>query len=109
MVIGSQAKGFSLSNGDSAERPQLFLAGNNKANAELTGRRPRFTLATYRDIARFLVDQMNPMIWELSKAGSSGDVKIGLYSRDRTLSLLRQVRGLAQLLEITAKMKLPRL
>jgi len=41
---------------------------------------------------------MKPAIRKLSKAGSSDDVEIGLYSLDRTLRLLRQVGGLAQLL-----------
>jgi hypothetical protein len=31
MVVWSHAKGFSPSNGDGAERPQLFLAANEKA------------------------------------------------------------------------------
>jgi len=58
MVKKSQARGFSLSNGDRASRPQLILAAGKKAIAELTGWRPLFILAIYRDIARFLVDQM---------------------------------------------------
>jgi len=41
---------------------------------------------------------MKPAIRKLSKAGSSDDIEIGLYSLDRTLRLLRQVGGLAQLL-----------
>jgi hypothetical protein len=74
------------------------LRATRRPIAESTGRRPLFTLAIDRDIARFLVDQMVPVIGKLSKAASSDGVEIGLYSRDRTLSLLRQVRGLAQLL-----------
>jgi hypothetical protein len=35
---------------------------------------------------------------KLVKAGSSDDVEIGLYSLDRNLILLRQVRGLARLM-----------
>jgi hypothetical protein len=38
------------------------------------------------------------VIGKLVKAGSSDDVEIGLYSLDRNLILLRQVRGLAQLM-----------
>jgi hypothetical protein len=74
------------------------LRATRRPIAESTGRRPLFTLAIDRDIARFLGDQMVPVIGKLSKAASSDGVEIGLYSRDRTLSLLRQVRGLAQLL-----------
>jgi hypothetical protein len=39
---------------------------------------------------------MNPVIGKLSKAGSSGAVETGLYPLDRTLSMLRQVRGRAR-------------
>jgi hypothetical protein len=38
------------------------------------------------------------VIWKLPTADCSGGVEIGLYSLDRTLRLLRQVRGQARLL-----------
>jgi len=115
------------------------LRATRRPIAESTGRRPLFTLAIDRDIARFLVDQMVPVIGKLKRlpptASKSGSIRAiepwaccdrsavwrsycchAWRSSPKAQRTLPRIGGPPDTIfaeagakEITAKMKLPRL